>query len=75
MITIVSFIFGLHALQKMNAFGVERKEIEDIIKRGMKWKEEKNEKWHSLMNNFEVVFQKVDDTIFIITVYPEKRKK
>lgn len=75
MITIVSFIFGLHALEKMDAWGLDRKEVENIIKRGMKWKEEKEEKWHALMNNFEVVFQKENDTIFIITVYPEERKK
>lgn len=75
MITIVSFIFGLHALQKMDAFGLERREVEYIVKRGMKWKEEEEEKWHALMNNFEVVFKKENDTIFVITVYPEERKK
>ena len=75
MIIIISFIFGLHALQKMDAFGLERREIEDIVKRGMKWKEKDKEKWHALMNNFEVVFQKSNDMIFIITVYPEERKK
>ena len=58
----------------MDAFGLERKEVENIITKGMKWKEEKEEKWHALMNNFEIVFQKSNDTIFIITVYPEERK-
>lgn len=75
MITIESFIFGLHTLKKMDAWGLERKQVENIIKMGMKWKEVKKEKWHALMNNFEVVFQKENDTIFIITVYPEERKK
>ena len=74
MITIVSFIFRLHALERMDAYGLDRKEVENIIKKGMKWKE-KEDKWHALMNNFEIVFQKANDTIFIITIYPEERKK
>ncbi|MEK6907147.1 MAG: DUF4258 domain-containing protein [Nanoarchaeota archaeon] len=75
MITIVSFIFSLHALQKMDALGIEKKEVENIIKKGMKWKEDRIEKWHSLMNNIEVVFQKSGDEIFIITIYKGEREK
>ena len=75
MITIVSFIFSLHALQKMDALGIEKKEVENIIKKGMKWKGDRIEKWHSLMNNIEVVFQKSGDEIFIITIYKGEREK
>lgn len=69
------FIFKQHALEKMDALGVERKEVEEAIKRGMKWKEEKTKKWHAQMAGVEVVFIKDDSDYYIITVYPAGVKK
>ena len=59
----------------MDAFGIERKEIENVVRKGMKWKEDKEDKWHALMNNIEVVFQKSNEIIFIITIYRGEREK
>lgn len=53
----------------MNLYGVECAEVDATIKQGMKWKEEKNEKWHSRMMGIEAVFTIESNTIFVITVY------
>ena len=37
--------------------------------KGRKWKEEHADKWHANMAGIEVVFQKHEDRIIIITVY------
>lgn len=66
MITI-KIIYTKHALEKMDALGVERKEIEDILHKGMKW--QKEDKLYANMYGLEVVFQKREDVIVIITVY------
>ena len=75
MVTIESFKYSLHALQRMDGFGLTRKEIELCVKKGMKWKEENQEIWHANIGNVEVVFKKIKDVIFIITVYIDRRIK
>jgi len=40
----------------------------------MKWKEEKEEKWHARMAGIECVFIKQENQLFIITVYLESGK-
>ena len=75
MITIESFKYSLHAIQRMDGFGLTRKEIEIAVKRGMKWKEENRNIWHANMRDIEVVFKKIKDLIFIITVYIDRRIK
>ena len=69
------FIFKQHALEKMDSLGVERKEVEETVRRGMKWKEEKTEKWHAQMASIEVVFIKDNSDYYIITVHPAGREK
>lgn len=60
----------------MDALGIEKSEVESVISRGMKWKEEKREEvWHAVMSNLEVVFTKSDDLIVIITLYQSRREK
>ncbi len=63
------FIYTKHALEKIDALGIEKREIEQTIKRGMKWKEEISEKWHAQMVGIEVVFMKEDNNLIIITAY------
>lgn len=72
MITI-NFSYSKHALEKMDSLGIERKEAERILQQGMKWQEQ--EKIHANMDGIEIVFQKQEDTIFVITIYLERRKK
>lgn len=69
------FIFTMHALQKIDALGLEKKDIEQVIKEGMKWKEKESEKWHSQMAGIEVVFVKQEKDFFIITAYLAGRLK
>lgn len=66
---IIEIFYSKHALDKMDSFGIEREEIENLILKGMKWKEENNEKWHANMAGTECVFIKSEDKIFVITVY------
>ena len=63
------FIYTRHALEKMDALGIERREIEQTIMQGMKWKEQQNEKWHARMAGIEAIFMKQQDDFVIITAY------
>lgn len=62
-------------MYKMDLYGIEIIEVEATIKQGMKWKEKKDEKWHSRMMGIETVFTIEDNKIFVITVYPAGGKK
>ena len=52
----------------MDGLGINRLEAENVVLKGMKWKED-NGKWHARMNGIECVFTKEEDIIFIITIY------
>ena len=69
------FVYTKHALEKMDALGIEKRDIENAIAKGMKWKEEANDKWHAQMADIEVVFIKQDKNFFIITAYLAGRSK
>ncbi len=56
----------------MDAYGLSRQEVELVITKGMKWKEDKEEKWHARMMGIECVFIKQEKSLFIITVYLEQ---
>tara|TARA_Y100000310_G_scaffold86643_1_gene83506 strand:+ start:2534 stop:2782 length:249 start_codon:yes stop_codon:yes gene_type:complete len=59
-------IFTKHALEKMDALGIEKEEIKRVIQSGMKWKDHKD-KWHAQLGGTEVVFDKQKNTIIITT--------
>lgn len=67
------FVYTKHAVEKMDALGIEGKEVESAVKKGMKWKEENSDKWHAQMAGIEVVFIKQNRDFFIITAYPAGR--
>ena len=69
------FYYTKHALEKIDGLGLERKEIENVIVKGMKWKVEGNGKWHAQMGGIEVVFMKEENNFIIITVYLAGRSK
>lgn len=69
------FIYTRHALEKIDTLGIEKRDVETAVKRGMKWKESKSEKWHAQMAGIEVVFMKQGRNIFIITAYFAGRLK
>ena len=69
------FIYTKHAIEKMDALGIEKRDIERTVKEGMKWKEENSEKWHAQMAGIEVVFMKQLKDIFVITAYLAGRSK
>ncbi|MBU2638008.1 MAG: DUF4258 domain-containing protein [Nanoarchaeota archaeon] len=66
----MKIVFSFHAVDKMDMYGIDRKEVEAAIAKGMKWKEEHSEKWHAQMAGIEAVFVCNEDAIFVITVYP-----
>lgn len=59
----------------MDSLGIEKSEVENTVRKGMKWKEKNTEKWHANMVGIECVFLKKDDAIFVITVYENGGKK
>ena len=69
------FIYTTHALEKIDALGFEKKQIEAVVKKGVKWKEEKRDIWHANMGNIEVVFARSDNDVVIITVYEARWEK
>ena len=68
------FIYTKHALGKMDALGIEKRDIESAVAKGMKWKDS-NEKCHAQMAGIEVVFVKQNGDFFIITAYLAGRQK
>ena len=71
----IKFEYSKHALEKIDALGIEKNVVEKTIVNGMKWKETDNEKWHANMAGVECVFLKSGDSIFIITIYENGGKK
>lgn len=53
----------------MDAYGIERRDLDDMLKTGMKWKEQQTNKWHAAKGGFECVFVHSDEGIIVITVY------
>jgi len=70
----MKILWSTHALEKADSVGIEIKEIETIIRQGMKWKERKN-KWHANMHGYEVVFEEMEGILYVITVYPTEAPK
>ena len=69
------FIYTRHALEKIDALGIEKRDLEQTVLKGMKWKEKDSEKWHAQMAGLEVVFMKQNKDFFIITAYLAGRSK
>lgn len=70
----MKILWSRHAIEKADGLGIELKEAETIIRQGMKWKEGKN-KWHANMHGYEVVFEEMEDILYVITVYPAETPK
>ncbi len=68
-------IYTKHALEKIDAYGLDKDEVERVIKKGVKWKEDGREVWHANMGGSEVVFVKNEESIVIITVYAARWEK
>lgn len=63
-------MYSKHAVEKIDLYGLDRAEVDVIIKKGMKWKEQQTEKWHANMSGYECVFIKQENNVyFVITVY------
>ena len=69
------FIYTRHAIEKIDTLGIDKRDVENAIKKGMKWKESNSEKWHAQMAGIEAVFMKHEKNIFIITAYFAGRSK
>lgn len=69
------FIYTRHAIEKIDILGIEKRDVENAIRKGMKWKESNSGKWHAQMAGIEVIFMKQEGNIFIITAYFAGRSK
>ena len=69
------YFYTKHAIEKMDGLGLDKNEVNEILEKGMKWKEEQRDMWHAQMSGTEVVFTKENDTFIIITVYLAGRSK
>ena len=70
MICIKAVVFGSHALEKIDGLGIEIEDVEQIIRKGMKWRDKmQTNKWYANMHDYEVVFEELDDVLYVITVY------
>jgi len=67
------FVYTKHALEKMDALGIDKHEVERAIQLGMKWTED--DKWHARNGGVEIVFVKQEDAFVIVTTYLSRRKK
>jgi hypothetical protein len=68
-VLLVSIYYSKHAREQMIARGISTKEVEDAIKAGSKQLQEPD-KILSYYRYFCVVYKKVGDNTFIITVKP-----
>lgn len=68
-------IYTRHSLEKIDAYGLDKDEIESVIKKGVKWKEEGRDVWHANMGGTEVIFMKSEENIVVITVYAARWEK
>ncbi len=57
----------------MDGLGIEKKEVQNTVIGGMKWKSE--DKWHAQMGGLEVVFMKKENDFVVVTVYLAGRLK
>lgn len=69
------FIYTKHAIEKIDTLGMEKRDVENAVRKGMKWKERSSEKWHAQMAGIEIVFMREGKNIFIITAYFAGRLK
>ena len=71
----MKFTYTRHALEKMDALGIMRREVENVIKKCMKWRETDKKtgksQWHARMGGIEVVFVEIEGLIVVkvITVH------
>lgn len=68
----MDFLFTMHARQRMYERKITVDEIKNAVNRGMKWfakNEGLNGRWHAKMGAVEVVFERYEKYIVIITVY------
>ena len=65
-------VFTKHARVRMYERGISPGEVKKVVETGMKWfvKNEGLEgRWHCKRGNIEIVFEKQDEDVLIVTVY------
>jgi len=69
------FFYTKHSVEKMDALGISKQEVQNTVLKGMKWKQQQSDKWHAQMAGIEVVFMKNEEMFVIITTYLAGREK
>ncbi len=68
----MEFIFTKHARQRMYERKITIEEIKSTVNRGMKWftkGEGIQGRWHAKMGAIEVVFERSDKFVIVITMF------
>ncbi|MEK6981478.1 MAG: DUF4258 domain-containing protein [Candidatus Micrarchaeota archaeon] len=68
----MEFVFTKHARQRMYERKITVEEIKSTVNRGMKWfmkNEGETGRWHAKFGAVEIVFEREEDYVIIVTVF------
>ncbi len=65
----MEFLFTKHARERMYERKISVEEVKATVNRGMKWFAKSDGRWHAKMGAVEVVFEREENHIIIVTVY------
>ncbi len=68
----MEYHFKEHALQRVADRKIERLEIKKVVAKGQKWFCQSDGRWHAKMSGIEVVFEKREGSILVVTCFFEK---
>ncbi|MBI2445030.1 DUF4258 domain-containing protein [Candidatus Micrarchaeota archaeon] len=67
----MEYFFKKHALERIAERKIEESEIKSVVAKGQKWFSEADGRWHASMGGIEVVFEKREESILIVTCFFE----
>lgn len=65
----IKFVFTKHAVVRMIEKGLVKEEIKEFVIRGMKFGPNSRNLMHARMHGVEVVFDRKNETVRIVTVF------
>ncbi len=63
----MEYHFKEHALERVADRKIERSEIKNVVAKGQKWFSHADGRWHAKMSGIEVVFEKREVGVVLIT--------
>ncbi len=65
----MELVFTKHARQRMYERKITAEEVKNTINKGMKWFAKTDGRWHAKVGAIEVVFERSEIYMVVITVY------